>query len=396
MIWWIVCGWWAGSALAFSGLGLLGWVWERKRRGRGRRSFDRRIAYLIPAYREGEVVVHAARSALATGYTRDRQKVVVIADHCSKLVEDAVRAEGAQVVSVDFEQSTKVKALRAGLEQVGPEWDTVVILDADNLVEDDFPSRIAAARNAGLRVVQGRRVAKNYNTSLAALDGLMEHVHNVVFRSGQRALGLPAHLIGSGMAFERRLLGWCLERAQVVGGFDKALQAELCSRGVDVGYVPDAVVYDEKVDNAAALQSQRRRWLATQVASLPRYVRTTFEGLARCEATGLALLLLALVPPRSLLLLGLCGLSLVAWLAGQTGVALVSGIALLALLSTVLLLGLHLGFGRVSQAMRAAPDALVAMVGAALRLRGANDRFIHTAHAHVVALDELEHREKVQ
>lgn len=387
--------WLSASAMAFSAFAALGVIHESRRPPRPPAGPPRRrIAFLIPGHREGEVLVHAAQSALDDPYPQGLKTVMVLADHCAPEVEAAIRRVGADVLSLALEESTKVRSLKRGLANLSPGWDTIVILDADNLVEPGFCQRVDAAFRAGAQAVQGRRVAKNDDTPMAVLDGLMEDVYNVVYRSGQRALGLPAHLIGSGMAFDRTVLERALQGRDPVGGFDKELQATLYLDGHDIEYCRGAVVYDEKVETAAQLTHQRRRWLSTQVAFIPLYARTAWLGLKRGQLTGLALLGLALLPPRSLLLLGLVAVAAVGALGGWTTTAASCVFAVLSMCLAGVLAAVHSGRARqLGRALPAVPAALFAMVCAALRLRGANRRFIHTPHGRAVGLADVKHRE---
>ena len=77
-----------------------------------------------------------------------------------------------------------------------------MVLDADNLMETSFISKVNNAFNKGYMAVQGHRVAKNINTRFAILDAVSEEVNNMIFRKGHRVVGLSAALIGSGMAME--------------------------------------------------------------------------------------------------------------------------------------------------------------------------------------------------
>jgi cellulose synthase/poly-beta-1,6-N-acetylglucosamine synthase-like glycosyltransferase len=348
-----------------------------------------RIAVLVPGHREGRVLVEAARSALEDDYPRALRTVWVIADHCTPDVVRSVRDIGADVLELSLPSSTKVRSLRMALSALSDEWDTIVVLDADNLMERGFLRRIDAARQDGAQAIQGWRAAKNHDTAMARLDGLMEDVHHVAFRAGQRALGLPAHFAGSGMAFDRGLLQWALDQSDPVGGFDKDLQATFADRGIDVAWVPDAVVYDEKVESSSALATQRRRWLSTQLTFLPRYAAVAWRGLLRGDLTGTALLGLALIPPRSLLLLGLVATLLLSLMLGKP---LAAGLAATGLAALALAIVAAAGPRRVATTLPAVLPALFAMVAAALRLRGADRRFIHTPHVRAVGLDELDHR----
>ena len=107
------------------------------------RSF-RKMAVIIPAYREDEIILDTARHALSQDYPADRFDVIVVADGLrmdtiKKLVNLPVR-----VIPVEFRQSTKVKSLRKAVEMLAGEgYVSVTILDADNLMQpDSFSARM--------------------------------------------------------------------------------------------------------------------------------------------------------------------------------------------------------------------------------------------------------------
>ena len=89
-----------------------------------------------------------------------------------------------KLVEVSFEKSTKSKALNAAMAVLDDDYDIALVLDADNIMESDFISKIDKAFANGAVVVQGHRVAKNLNTSLAVLDAISEEVNNHIFRKG--------------------------------------------------------------------------------------------------------------------------------------------------------------------------------------------------------------------
>jgi len=162
----------------------------------------RKIAILIPGYKEDEVILEVTKSALLQKYPMNLFDVIVIADSFEKITLDQLKTLPVKLVEVNFDQSTKSKALNKAMEVIGDRYDVALVLDADNIMEPHFISKINEAFDNGFIVVQGHRAAKNLNTSFAILDAISEEINNHIFRKGHRALGLSSGLIGSGMAFE--------------------------------------------------------------------------------------------------------------------------------------------------------------------------------------------------
>ena len=66
------------------------------------------------------------------------------------------------------------------------------------------------------------------------------------------------------MGFDYKLFKSIMEPIQAIGGFDKELEFELAGKQIEIEYLQEAIVYDEKVQQGSDFSNQRRRWLATQ------------------------------------------------------------------------------------------------------------------------------------
>lgn len=233
----------------------------------------RKIVVLIPGYKEDNVIVGVAKDALNQNYPQDRYDVVVIADSFTKITVESLQQLPVKVIEVSFDNSTKAKSLNKAMAILPEEYDIAVVLDADNLMAPDFLSRINdffAARP--VVAVQGHRIAKNMNTSFAVLDTVSEEINNQIFRKGHRVLGFSSAIIGSGIAFSYAFFKDLIAQISAIGGYDKEMEIRILKNRNKVYYLPDALVYDEKVQNAKAFSKQRRRWLSTQF----HYVRAAF------------------------------------------------------------------------------------------------------------------------
>lgn len=341
----------------------------------------RRMAVFLPAYREDAVIVDSARQALTQQYPAGYFEVVVIADSLRAETLARLRALAVRVVEVQFESSTKAKALNAALAQLGEDYDVAVVLDADNVLAPDFLSQINAAFGRGWRVVQGHRTAKNTNTPTAVLDAVSEEINNLIFRQGHRALGLASALIGSGMAFEYGLFKGLMAQIHTTGGFDKELEMRLLSQGISAEYLPDAYCYDEKVQNPEVFEKQRSRWLAAQVKYLRQNGWPGLQALFRGNINYADKVFQTVLPPR-VMLLGLLGLGTLLSLALRDGVliALTAGslgvLGLTFYLATPPALKAQLTFREIRQV----PGLLFRFVRSFGKIGEAQKRFIHTPH----------------
>lgn len=286
-------GWAAFYQFFFAAAGMF----YRARRTNEKTDRYRRIAVFVPAYREDAVIVSTVKAALEQDYPADRFAVIVAADQLQPATLATLREMPVAVLEVQFEKSTKSKALNralaavreigrnmnhhqaiaavgnegtgsplafAGRSRVFSAPEIAVVLDADNVMAPGFLQQINRRFAEGARVLQGRRAAKNMHTGMAMLDAAGEDANNHILCRGHRALGFSARLAGSGMAFEFDAFEQAMAGIDVVGGFDKALEFHFIKAGVSIEYDERAVVLDEKVSATGSFARQRSRWIAAQ------------------------------------------------------------------------------------------------------------------------------------
>lgn len=344
-----------------------------------------RFAVLIPGYREDEVIAEVAMEALNQNYPKELFDVVVIADKFDPETIRALEELPIIVYDVNFEISTKTRAINYALKNLdGNTYEAVCILDADNIMAPDFLEKINTSLINKYVAVQGHRVAKNMNTSFAVLDAISEEINNQLFRKGQRVAGLSSALIGSAMAFEYHFFKKMIEEVEVVGGFDKELEIRLLKNGYVIDYQPDAFVYDEKVQNAKVFSQQRRRWLSAQIHFFGTNFKPALQALIKdgnFEYFNKAIQYLQ--PPR-ILLLGM--LVILTLLSTFFGLVIWLKLWLTALIITLLalILAVPVKFYRLRtlKALLYLPVGFIFMFLSLLKVKGANKNFIHTKHTY--------------
>lgn len=343
-------------------------------------SMYRRIAILIPAYKEDQVIEEAVESCLDQNYPIEKYDIVVISDQMQEATNQRLLSLGIILDIVHFENSTKAKALNLAMSHLS-DYDVALVLDADNTIEPDFLLKINQAfDSSNLLIYQAHRRAKNINTDFAYLDAVSEEINNNIFRQGHVNLGLSAALIGSGMAFNYELLKRELALIDAIGGFDRALELTLFKARIQVGYLPDASVLDEKIQNQDDFSRQRRRWLSAQWHYLCEYIGDLPAAFFAGNWDFCDKMFQQMSLPR-VLLLGILfvlafGISLFSWILA------VKWWLLLFLLWCILLMAIpsELLTWRLVRAMVELPGSFIHMFLNLFRLKGANKKFIHTAH----------------
>ncbi|MBK6345574.1 MAG: glycosyltransferase [Bacteroidales bacterium] len=350
------------------------------------------MAVLIPGYKEDIVILEVAEASLRQSYPSSHFDVVIIADTFRPETITALKKLPLKLVEVVFDKSTKSKSLNAAMNAIGDEYDIAVVLDADNIMDYDFLEKINHAFEAGYTAVQGHRMAKNMNNSMAVLDSISEEINNHIFRKGHRVAGLASGLIGSGMAFQYRMFKKRMSEIQAIGGFDKELELTMLRDGIKIEYVEDAVVLDEKVQDKAVFENQRRRWLAAQFIYFRRFA---WDGLVqfitRLNVDFLDKVYQMVMPPRILLLGIVTILTAIMGIVSLINYSDLNGIFLFNFYNW-LVIWVFIVFAFVFavdrkfytkqtlNAILTLPMGFWLMFRLLFRLKGANKVFIHTQH----------------
>lgn len=341
----------------------------------------KRFAILIPAYREDSVIHECVHSCLEQDYPHDCFDTVVISDRMKPETNMSLSELPIRLIEVHFENSTKSKSLNAAMEAIGNDYDIALILDADNVITDNYLNDINNLfADPKVEIVQTHRIAKNLNSDMALLDAISEEINNAIFRSGHANLGMSAALIGSGMAFRYDLFRDTMANVKAVGGFDRELELTLLYQGKRFYYLPETFVFDEKVQSTEDFSRQRRRWLSAQW----HYCGVFAKYLGKAIWTGkwdfCDKMFQQISIPR-LLLMGFTFLMAVIFTIYKWSWS-IKWWGLFVLLIAALIIAVPKKYytSRLAKALQSLPYTFLLMAGNIFKLRGANKKFIHTKH----------------
>ena len=275
----IILVYFAGNVLYLLFFAVCGFLYPEPRQNEFRKF--RNITVVIVAFREDRIIDAVIKSAMQQDYPREMFNILLIADSFEPGTLEKLNHYPMQTVVANFEESTKVRALKLALTQLPVNTEFVVILDADNIMEMGFLRKLNLFLESGHMVVQCHRSAKNTNTPFALLDAVSEEVNNNIFRQGHTAIGLSSALIGSAMAFQLDVFRQYIPKLTAVGGFDKELELMLLDDGIHIAYLSNAFVLDEKVQNSKVFYKQRKRWMRSQLYYFGRDIFPSIWALLR-------------------------------------------------------------------------------------------------------------------
>jgi cellulose synthase/poly-beta-1,6-N-acetylglucosamine synthase-like glycosyltransferase len=361
----------------------------RYRPASAKETMKRRIAILIPGYKEDQVILETARESLLQDYPGDLFDVYIIADSFGRDTIEKLKELEVRVIEVSFDKSSKAKALNKAMQEISDNYDVAVILDADNIMAPGFLDQVNNSFDRGFAAVQGHRTAKNINTRFAILDAISEEINNHIFRKGHRVLGISSALIGSGMAFEYATFKKIMAGVSAHGE-DKELEMHLLMSGIKIEYLPAALVYDEKIQQVTVFARQRKRWLSAQFVNLRQYFGSGIKLFFTKGNIDIFDKLIQMVLPPRLLHLGIVTLLFLATLIldfilpsrslFSIPLSMYAALWLITWFSILISVPRKFYSKDTFIALKALPGAFIIMFGLLFRLRGADKSFIHTPH----------------
>jgi cellulose synthase/poly-beta-1,6-N-acetylglucosamine synthase-like glycosyltransferase len=292
---------------------------------------EKPLAVLIPAHDEEAGIAETVRGIRAQ--TKPGDRVLVVADNCSDATAERARAEGAEVLERrDPERRGKGYALSYGLKHLGTAPpDVVVFVDADTRVESGSLAALRRTASSERRPVQAVNLldpppgasGTQYVSAFAFLT------KNMVRPAGLARLGIPCHLLGTGMAIPWELID--VERL-ATGNIveDMQMGIDLAVAGAPPRFCFEAQVRGSFPGAAKAALVQRTRWehghLFTILTQCPRLA---WQALRRGRPWLLGMALDLAVPPLALLcllwILVAGGAAFIAWRIHHPLTAIISG-----------------------------------------------------------------------
>lgn len=223
------------------------------------------FAVLVAAHNEENVIKDCIKSLYKVDYPKDKFDVFVIADNCIDKTAKISREAGA-IVYERFNKTLIGKGYALEwmfdkLFKLDRNYDSVVILDADNLVSGNFLTEMNNKLCDGFKVVQGYLDSKNPgDTWITGSYSISFWSSNRMFQLSRSNLKLSNQLGGTGFAIDMEILkelGWgatCLTE-------DLEFTCKLVLNGYKVGWAHDAKIYDEKPLTLKQSWNQRKRWM---------------------------------------------------------------------------------------------------------------------------------------
>lgn len=226
-----------------------------------------KYAILVAARNEEKVIGHLIDSIRAQDYPAELVTIFVVADNCSEndRTAEISRAKGAFCYERhDTEHRTKGFALQYLVECIRRDYgiesfDGYFIFDADNLLKEDFISRMNESFDAGEKIITSYRNTKNFGDNWISASYGLHWLRTVRCEHRARSLfHLATRIQGTGLLFANELIkdGWnytCMTE-------DRLFCADAVANGYKISFNYAAEFFDEQPVNVKIALRQRIRW----------------------------------------------------------------------------------------------------------------------------------------
>lgn len=218
---------------------------------------------IVAARNEENVLKPLINSIQKQKYDKDKYEIYVIPNNCTDNTKQIALDLNCKVLEPDFSPKSKGEVLNFVFDKFkkNKDFDTYVIMDADNVLDPNFLIEINDKLNEGYNIVQGFRDTKNlYQNSITGSYALFFYLQNLFMYESRSRIGESSTINGTGYAITKDFIDKVNFRAKTVTE-DIELTCVAAINREKIGYSNTAIFYDEQVSNFFLSITQRKRWI---------------------------------------------------------------------------------------------------------------------------------------
>ena len=226
-----------------------------------------RFAAIISARNESAVIGQLVDTIKQQNYPAELLDAIIIADNCTDDTAQVARAHGAIVYErFNREKVGKGFALNEAFQHIAEDfgdsyYDAYVIIDADNLLDENYFAEVNKTFSKGYRIITSYRNSKNFGSNWISAGYSLWFLREAKFLNNARMmLGTSCAVSGTGFLVASEVIrergGWNYHLLTE----DIEFTVDTVIRGENIGYCAGAMLYDEQPTQFDQSWNQRMRW----------------------------------------------------------------------------------------------------------------------------------------
>ncbi len=264
-----------------------------------RHKANKKLAILIPARNEANVIKDLITSLKNQNYPKNLYDIYVIPNNCTDNTLDICIKEKVNIISCDIEIKGKGDVLKFVLSKLSKEkdYDGYVIFDADNVVHPMFLKRMNDVLIEGYDLAQGFRDSKNPSDNwICGSYSLYYWGQNIFFNKSRMNMNLSCSINGTGfMISDNYIKKYPFNTVTMTEDMELTAQAALNNK--KIAYVSDAITYDEQPLSFTSSVKQRMRWTTGTYQCLFAYGKKLFLNFIKTKNISCLDMLLFFLAP---------------------------------------------------------------------------------------------------
>lgn len=276
-----------------------------------------KYAVIISARNEEMVIGNLIDTIKAQKYPQDLIEIIVGVDNSTDNTVEIAREKGAIVLE---RKETKEKGKGQSLEYIfgyilenlqDKNYDAFLVLDADNLLEENYVEELNKVFDSGYEVVTTYRNSKNFCQNWISSGYSVWFLRESRYLNGPRmTLKTSCAISGTGWAVSKRLIeengGWKCKLLTE----DIEFTTDYVLKGGKIGYAKDAMLYDEQPYTFKQSWNQRMRWAKGFYQVVSKNGGKLFKGFFKKNGFS-CYDMLTTIAPALLISLAMCAVNLV-------------------------------------------------------------------------------------
>ena len=216
---------------------------------------------LIPARNEEEVIKDAIQSFKRQKYPKDNYEIVVVINNTTDNTLGVCNAEGVRVILCERKIKNKGDALKEAFDRLKKEkTDAYIIMDADNVVNDEFLVEMNKSLNEGTLVAKSSMDIKaKENTWVSSSYAIYFFIQSILYSIPRNNIGASCAINGTGIMIKKEVIDKYGFNVRTITE-DLEFMTLCALNNIKIKFVEGAICYAEHPSDFKVSMIQRRRW----------------------------------------------------------------------------------------------------------------------------------------